>query len=138
MWSLSNRVADKVRRSAARKWHTRGKRQDSRQPRLEALEARVVLSGGVFVQPLGPTTIGPSTVGDDFPRASFVDSSDRIVVARQLQARPAPTWTPPHSDTHPEASRTLVQRGRHRHGRRQQPGDMTRRGMRPKLRTGRS
>ena len=91
MWSLSNRVADKVRRSAARKWHTRGKRQDFRQPRLEALEARVVLSGGVFVQPLGPTTIGPSTVGDDFPRASFVDGADRIVVAGNYNASPTGT-----------------------------------------------
>ena len=52
MSSLRKNLVVKFRQSATSKKKARGKRPKSRQPRLEALEARVVLSSGVFVASL--------------------------------------------------------------------------------------
>ena len=77
MSSLRKNLVAKFRQSATPKKKARGKRAASRQPWLEALEARVVLSGGVFVQELGPSV-------QSWPRASFIDPMGNIVAAGNM------------------------------------------------------
>ncbi len=77
MSSLRKNLVAKFRQSTTSKKKARGKRAAFRQPWLEALEARVVLSGGVFVQELGPSV-------QSWPRASFIDPIGNIVAAGNM------------------------------------------------------
>jgi uncharacterized delta-60 repeat protein len=83
MWFSHSQKVVRDRRAAKRMRRSRTKRPNSRQPRLESLEARVVLSSGLFTQSLGPTS-----VWNDYPRAAFVDSSEKIVVAGNMNPDP--------------------------------------------------
>lgn len=80
MQSSIRNAASKATDTLKRIGNSRGRRMASRRARVESLEPRDLLAGGVYAQSLGT----PVQYWSENPRGGFVDSYDRIVMTANM------------------------------------------------------